>query len=216
MRPRKPITNDHGGAIARLLRLDEAIILGLKDFPVGGDGIRDQGLGLAGLEDTEEGRVGTLGTPATVQIRDPGRREKIDHLAQKPMMVLLRGHESQPLPSLLSSCLGTDKKNRGCCDAPPGSDLVRIMMRVTHLWRGQMSQRRDIVRIDKERIDEAQCEVGDIQDSDQDERLRGEDASRREGERGCGSGSHGGIPAIQPGARARRVIGGKTSSRRAR
>lgn len=85
------------------------------------------------------------------------------------------------------------------------------MMRVTHLWRGQVSQRRDIEGVDEERIDEAQHEVDEVQDADEDERLGGEDAPRREGEGGCGGGSHGGIPAIQPGARARRVVKSKTS-----
>lgn len=90
VRPRQPVANDHSGAIARLLGLDKTVILGLKDLSVGGNGIGYEGLGLTSLEDTEEGRVGTFGAPATIEVRDPGRREEIDHLAKQPVVVLLR------------------------------------------------------------------------------------------------------------------------------
>lgn len=85
-------------------------------------------------------------------------------------------------------------------------------MRVTHLWGWQMSQRRDMVRVNIQSVDGASSEVDDIDCADEKETLRGEDGPRREGERGCGRGSHGEFLAIQPGARAPRRMRSKTGN----
>lgn len=64
-----------------------------------------------------------------------------------------------------------------------------------------MSQRRDIEWVYEERVDHAHDEVEQIDASDGEQGLRGEDIVGGERERERRSGSHG-ILAVQPGARA--------------
>jgi hypothetical protein len=64
-----------------------------------------------------------------------------------------------------------------------------------------MSQRRDIEWVYEERVDHAHDEVEQVDASDGEQGLRGEDIVGGERERERRSGSHG-ILAVQPGARA--------------
>ena len=148
------VANDERCAIARLLRLDKVVVLGLEDLSVCGDGVGDEGLGVARLEDAQEGALGAGAAPFAVEIGYPGSREEVYHLAQNPVVVLLRFCFCQQSPTV----------EGGMVDATGA-----------YFWSWEMAQRRDIKGVYIYRVDGAEDVVGDEEGGGSDECLRREE-----------------------------------------